>query len=231
MTKPEVLIVEDEYKIARLLADYLERDGFAVEMQGEGTHAVETIKARRPAFVILDLMLPGKDGLSICTEVRRFSDVPIMMLTAKVDEIDRLLGLQIGADDYVCKPFSAREVVARVRTILRRVEKQATPPDENTIDYSDLHLSLDRFLCEFKGVRAELTPVEFRLLWALTAHPGRIQTRESLMRQSYTDDRIVSDRTIDTHVKNLRRKLAEVGASGFEIRAVYGVGYKIESVT
>jgi two-component system response regulator BaeR len=230
MTKPEVLIVEDEHKIARLLADYLARDGFAVETLGEGTHAVETIQARRPAFVILDLMLPGKDGLTICTEVRRFSDVPIMMLTAKVDEIDRLLGLRIGADDYVCKPFSAREVVARVHTILRRVEKSAAVPDETAIDYLGLHLCLDRFLCEVDGVRAELTPVEFRLLWALTSHPGRIQTRESLMRQSYTDDRIVSDRTIDTHVKNLRRKLAEAGASGFEIRAVYGVGYKIESV-
>lgn len=229
MNKPVILIVEDEEKIAQLLADYLRHDGFEVELLDEGTRAVELIEARAPALVILDLMLPGKDGLTICTEVRRFSDVPIMMLTAKVDEIDRLLGLQIGADDYVCKPFSVREVVARVRAILRRVQKKAAALDENVIDFGGLHLSLDRFLCEAHGARVELTPVEFRLLWALISHPGRVLTREGLMRLSYTDDRIVSDRTIDTHVKNLRRKLSDASASGFQIRAIYGVGYKIDT--
>ena len=228
MSDPESLIVEDEDKIARLLEDYLRREGFGVDRLAEGGQAVERIRERRPALVILDLMLPGKDGIEICREVRQLSDVPILMLTAKVDEIDRLLGLRIGADDYVCKPFSAREVVARVQTILRRV-RLAPPPEETEASYAGIRLVLDRFLCRLGEERIDLTPVEFRLLWTLIAHPGRVFSRESLMRLSYPDDRIVSDRTIDTHVKNLRRKLVQAGAKPDLIQAVYGVGYKIET--
>ncbi|EXJ15610.1 response regulator [Imhoffiella purpurea] len=228
MSDPEILIVEDEEKIARLLEDYLRRESFGVDRLAEGGQAVERIRERRPALVVLDLMLPGKDGIEICREVRQFSDVPILMLTAKVDEIDRLLGLRIGADDYVCKPFSAREVVARVQTILRRV-RPAPSPEETEASYAGIRLVLDRFLCRFREERIDLTPVEFRLLWTLISHPGRVFSRESLMRLSYPDDRIVSDRTIDTHVKNLRRKLVRAGVAPDLIQAVYGVGYKIET--
>lgn len=228
MSGPHVLVIEDEAKIARLLADYLERDGFTVSLLAEGSEAVTIIEARRPDFVILDLMLPGKDGLTICREVRRFSDLPILMLTAKVDEIDRLIGLEIGADDYVCKPFSAREVVTRVRTILRRVQRPPAPGSENVLSYAGITLDRDRFSCALDGQRIELTPVEFRLLWGLASQPGRVFSRDSLMRMGYRDDRIVNDRTIDTHIKNLRKKLAGAAQTDGLIQAVYGVGYKLE---
>jgi len=228
VTAREIFIIEDEPKIAQLLSDYLEREGFLVTILAEGTHAVEVIKERQPSFVILDLMLPGKDGLTICREVRQFSDIPIMILTAKVDEIDRVLGLQLGADDYVCKPFSPREVVARINSILRRV--QAAPPmiTENTISYRNLALYIDRLRCEINGISIELTPVEFRMLKALTSHPGHVYSRDRLMGFAYEDSRIVNDRTIDTHVKNLRKKLSAANAGEELIHSIYGVGYKIE---
>lgn len=230
MSNPAVLVIEDEVKIARLLQEVLEHAGYSVDVLHEGTGAVEIIRREEPACVILDLMLPGKDGLSICTEVRRFSQVPILMLTARVDEIDRLLGLEIGADDYVCKPFSPREVVARIKAILRRVRPESGTSEEGqSCRLGALYLSLDRYLCRIGEQPVELTPVELRLLWALVSHPGRVLSRDRLMALSYTDDRIVSERTMDTHVKNLRRKLNEAGDAGFQIRAIYGVGYKVEA--
>ena len=227
MSKVEVMVVEDEAKIARLLRDYLERDGYGVTIVDDGTHAVEAIRERQPAFLILDLMLPGKDGLTICKEVRRFSELPIMMLTAKTDEIERLIGLEIGADDYVCKPFSPREVLARIKVILRRVQAPRTTRQENEIVYRDLVLSVDRFSCAVNGQSVELTPVEFRILKALMSSPGRVYSRDRLMELAYDDRRIV-DRTIDTHVKNLRKKLSSAGSGEGLIHSIYGVGYKVE---
>jgi two-component system response regulator BaeR len=224
----DVMVVEDEPKIAQLLVDYLQRDGFHVSVLSEGTHAVEIIREREPGFLILDLMLPGKDGLTICREVRQFSNLPIMMLTAKVDEIDRLLGLELGADDYVCKPFSPREVVARVRTIQRRLQQQPEAAIDNQLSYRDITLYLDRYECIAQGQRIELTPVEFKMLHGFLSQPGRVFSRDQLMDLSYTDERIVSDRTIDTHVKNLRKKLAPSVDEEELIHSIYGVGYKIE---
>jgi two-component system response regulator BaeR len=223
-----VLVVEDEPKIAQLLVDYLQRDGFHVTVLDEGTHAVEMIREREPSFLILDLMLPGKDGLTICREVRQFSNLPIMMLTAKVDEIDRLLGLELGADDYVCKPFSPREVVARVRTILRRLQQKPVVATDNELSYRVITLYLDRYECIVQGQRIELTPVEFKMLRGFMSQPGRVFSRDQLMNFSYPDERIVSDRTIDTHVKNLRKKLAQAVSEGELIHSIYGIGYKIE---
>ena len=173
-------------------------------------------------------MLPGKDGLSICREVRQFSTVPILMLTARVDEIDRLLGLEIGADDFVCKPFLPREVVARVRTILRRVQQQTAATSTQQVEYRGIQLSPDRFQCHVGGNELTLTPVEFRMLQTLMSQPGRVHSRDSLMKSSYLDDRIVSDRTIDSHIKNLRKKIAALLDDGELIHSIYGVGYKIE---
>lgn len=224
----EIILVEDEPKISQLLTEYLERDGFRVTPVYDGASAIETIRATVPAFVILDLMLPGKDGISICRELRQFSNVPVMMLTAKVDEIDRLLGLELGADDYQCKPFSPREVVARVKAILRRGSQLATPQDENRLSYRNLSLLVDKFQCELNGSRLELTPVEFRLLQAMAARPGRVFSRNKLIDASYLDDRVVSERTVDTHIKNLRRKLREANAGEDLIHSVYGVGYRVE---
>ena len=151
-----------------------------------------------------------------------------MMLTAKVDEIDRLIGLELGADDYVCKPFSPREVVARVRTILRRVQHTSAAPTENELSYRDVTLYLDRYECLVRGQRIELTPVEFKMLRGFMSQPGRVFSREQLMDFSYPDERIVSDRTIDTHVKNLRKKLAHSVDEEELIHSIYGIGYKIE---
>lgn len=227
MSGGHILIVEDEPKIAQLLVDYLERDDFVVSVLHKGTEAVDTIKTSTPDLVILDLMLPGKDGLSICREVRQFSNLPIMILTAKVDEIDRLIGLEIGADDYVCKPFSPREVVARVRTILRRTQLPVPTVDENSIRYREIMLEIDKYECTVSDERVELTPVEFRLLRGLMERPGRVFSRDQLMDLCYADERVVSDRTIDTHIKNLRKKL-EAHADRVLIHSIYGVGYKID---
>lgn len=228
MSTTHVVVVEDEPKIAQLVADYLENDGFHVTILNEGSSAVEAIKARQPDFLILDLMLPGKDGLTICKEVRQFSNLPIMMLTAKTDEIDRLIGLEVGADDYVCKPFSPREVVSRVRTILRRVQGPPAEIKDNEITYRNVTLHIDRFQCIAEGQRIDLTPVEFRMLRALLSQPGRVYSRNNLMGLAYDDNRIVSDRTIDTHIKNLRKKLSLAINDEELIHSIYGIGYKVE---
>lgn len=228
MSKPDILVVEDEPKIAQILVDYLQREDFNVIVLNEGTHAVEKVRSLQPTFLILDLMLPGKDGLAICREVRQFSNLPIMMLTAKVDEIDRLVGLELGADDYVCKPFSPREVVARIRTILRRVDAGPEDLSENQLKYGEISLSLDRFECIVGDQRIDLTPVEFKILQGFITRPGHVFSRDRLMDIAYADERVVSDRTIDTHVKNLRRKLATAQDSEEVIHSIYGVGYKID---
>lgn len=231
MPGEEILIVEDEAKIARLLEEYLRLDGFTVSWLPEGRAALERVRERPPALVILDLMLPDSDGIEICRALRQFSAVPVLMLTARIDEIDRIVGLRVGADDYVCKPFSPREVVARVQSILRRVQQTEVAQAETELSYAGIRLVPAHFLCEVAGRPVELTPSEFRLLATFLAHPGRVFTRERLMRAAYADDRIVNDRTIDTHIKNLRKKLTGAGAERDCIQAIYGVGYKLEAST
>jgi two-component system response regulator BaeR len=216
-----VLIVEDEPKLAALLRDYLEQAGFAVEHLEDGREVVPRVRRSPPALVLLDLMLPGRDGLEICKEIRGFSAVPIIMVTARVEEIDRLLGLELGADDYVCKPFSPREVVARVKAVLRRSDVDRTPGPGLVLDG-------ERYRAVLEGRDLGLTAVEFTLLQFLAAHPGRIFSRQQLMDRIYADHRIVSDRTIDSHVKKLRKKIAAAVPDADLIRSVYGVGYKFE---
>lgn len=217
-----VVIVEDEPQIAELLRDYLHGSGFKTQIVGDGLQAVDVIRAAQPALVLLDLMLPGKDGLAICRELRGHSKVPIIMVTARVEEIDRLLGLEIGADDYICKPFSPREVVARVKAVLRRAAAGQTP------DPGLLLLDEQRYEARVRDRPVSLTAVEFQLLKLLASEPGRIFSRNHLMERIYPDHRVVSDRTIDSHIKKLRRKL-EVAAPEVElIHSVYGVGYKVE---
>ena len=216
-----IMIVEDEPKLSSLLHDYLIGAGYETELHADGSNVVESVQNSTPDLMLLDLLLPGKDGLSICREVRAFSNVPIIMLTARVEEIDRLLGLDLGADDYICKPFSPREVVARVKAILRRIGPQAS-------GNAPILLDADRFAVTHAGKSLGLTPVEFRLLTTLAAQPGRVFSRNQLMDILYVDHRIVSDRTVDSHVKNLRRKIAEAGGSEESLQSIYGVGYKIE---
>lgn len=217
-----VLIVEDERKLAEVLREYLKRAGFAAEIVADGAEAVPRLREVRPELVLLDLTLPGRDGMDICKEIRAFSSVPIIMVTARIEEIDRLLGLELGADDYICKPFSPREVVARVRTVLRR------SGGATILQCEGLVLDETRYRAELHGRDLELTAVEFRLLAFLAASPGRIYARSQLMDHIYPDRRLVSDRTIDSHIKKLRRKI-EAAAPGAEmIRSVYGVGYAFE---
>ena len=215
-----ILVVEDEPKIAALLRDYLEAAGYRVSVLETGAGAVAWIREHSPDAVLLDLMLPGEDGLAICRGVRAFSNVPILIVSARVEEIDRLLGLELGADDYICKPFSPREVVARVRVALRRAVSDIAgePPP--------IELDEERFEARVRGRALALTPVEFRLLRKLAAQPGRVFSRAQLIDALYEDHRVVSDRTVDSHVKNLRRKLVEMGID--PIASVYGVGYRLE---
>jgi len=215
-----VLIVEDEPKIATLLRDYLAASSYRVSMLESGEGAIEWVRMHAPDVILLDLMLPGTDGLAICRGVRAFSNVPILMVTARVEEIDRLLGLELGADDYICKPFSPREVVARVRAVLRRAAAPAMT------DPPPIELDEDRFEVRVRGKPLVLTPVEFRLLRKLSAQPGRVFSRTQLIDALYVDHRVVSDRTVDSHVKNLRRKLTDGGVD--PIGSVYGVGYRFE---
>ncbi|CBJ35523.1 Transcriptional regulatory protein, probable baeR protein, response regulator for mdtABCD and acrD (plasmid) [Ralstonia solanacearum PSI07] len=218
-----ILIVEDEPKLAALMGDYLRAAHYDTEWVDDGTRAVQRVRETSPELVLLDLMLPGKDGLEICREVRAFSDLPIVMVTARVEEIDRLLGLELGADDYICKPFSPRELVARIKTILRRVQRGGAQPD------SLLQIDNTAYSATLRGQRLDLTPVEFRLLSALANAPGRILSRANLLEQIYDDHRIVTDRTVDTHVKNLRRKMELVSPGTELIHSVYGVGYRLDA--
>jgi two-component system response regulator BaeR len=217
----KVLIVEDEPKLAELVADYLKAAGFEAHCVGNGLDAVPWVKANHPDLIVLDLMLPGRDGLEICKEVRSFSDLPIIMVTARVEEVDRLIGLESGADDYLCKPFSVRELVARVKALLRRPRASAEAPAGLVIDEASHKVSLD-------GKDVDLTPVEFRLIAALAAAPGRVFSRDSLLEKLYADHRVVTDRTVDAHVKNLRRKIEEIRPGAELVRSIYGVGYKLE---
>ena len=219
-----VLVVEDEPKIAQLLVDYLLQAAYSAHHIGHGEEVVPWVRRHDPQLILLDVMLPGKDGMSICREIRCFSDVPIVMVTARVEEIDRLLGLKLGADDYICKPFSPREVVARVRAILRRVDSQRSSGGE----YLGIVLDREQHRAHVNGHPLDLTPVEFRLLGVLFTHPGRVFSRNQLMDLVYEDSRAISDRTVDSHIKNLRRKVREFQPGEEVIRTVYGVGYKLE---
>lgn len=223
--KQMVLIVEDEQKIAALLHDYLEQAGFNTHWLNNGNEVVDWVHTGKPDLVLLDLMLPGKDGLAICREVRSFSAVPIIIITAKVDEIDRIIGLELGADDYICKPFSPREVVARVNAILRRIEFMHV---ETAGTYRGIRIDKERFRATINNQPADLTPVEFRLLEMLVTQPGHVFSREQLMNRIYVDGRVVSDRTVDSHIKNLRQKIEPMVDGEEVIRSIYGVGYKLE---
>ena len=218
-TQPLILIVEDEPKIAQLMIDYLQAANYRTHHLARGDEAIAFIQQTPPDLILLDLMLPGLDGLSVCRELRRFSDLPVIMVTAKIEEIDRLLGLEIGADDYICKPFSPREVVARVKTILRRCRRT---PEENAAP-SPLVIDEARFQASWDGKTLDLTPAEFRLLKTLAQEPGKVFSREQLLNHLYDDYRVVTDRTIDSHIKNLRRKLEALDADQPFIRAVYGL--------
>lgn len=221
--KETILIVEDEEKLASVIGDYLRQAGFEPCWIDNGEEVVAWVREKQPRLIVLDLMLPGRDGTEVCKEIRTFSTVPIVMVTARIEEIDRLLGFEFGADDYICKPFSPRELVARIKAVLRR----AAPGQTKTP--SGLLLDESRYLATINETPLDLTAVEFRLLQLMAASPGRIFGRQQLMDRIYQDQRIVSDRTIDSHIKKLRKKLAAIAPYAELIHSVYGVGYKFEA--
>ena len=219
-----VLIVDDEPRIVEIARDYLEHAGFGVLTAEDGATALELARTQRPDLVVLDLGLPGMDGLDVTRELRRQSTIPIVMLTARDDELDRVLGLELGADDYMTKPFSPRELVARVRAVLRRSERPAEAGA--VVSAGDLRLEVDRMRVERSGRVVELTPTEFQLLETLARQPGRIFTRSQLLDAIHGVSFESYERAIDAHVKNLRRKLELDPRAPRYILTVYGVGYR-----
>lgn len=219
-----ILIVEDEPKLAQLLIDYLQASGYQTHWLADGAEVSAVVKAQAIDLILLDLMLPIKDGITVCKELRQFSDIPIIMVTAKTEEVDRLLGLEIGADDYICKPYSPREVVARVKTLLRRYYRP-----QDIIQHEKLVVIDEQaYQIQYHDKILDLTTAEFRLLKALATQSGKVLTRDQLMDNLYDDYRIVTDRTIDSHIKNLRRKLEQLNDKIEFIRSIYGQGYRWE---
>ena len=219
--KKKILIVEDEVKIASLLQDYLQQNKFDTHSIHHGDEVASWLKDNKVDLILLDIMLPGKDGLEICRETRKTMETPIIFITARVEEIDRLLGLELGADDYICKPFSPREVVARVKAVLRRFAPQ-TQAD------SGLKLDETTYQIQCNDQSVELTAVEFQLFKVMFDRPGQIFSRQQLMDSTYNDQRIVSTRTIDSHIKKLRKKCQQL-SDGEIIHSVYGVGYRFDN--
>ncbi len=218
-----VLIVEDEPKIAQIHADYLKNSHYSSSWLDNGNAVIKWVKEHQPDLILLDLMLPGRDGLSLCQEIRGFSQVPIIMVTARIEEIDRILGLEIGANDYICKPFSPREVIARINAIFRLID---SIPQTSTLPETSLNAHIDRYEAEFEGLPLKLTTVELKLPACLSKPPLQVYSRQQLVDRIHDDYRVITDRTIDTHIKNLRKKLQLAGMDSEVIQSVYGVGYK-----
>lgn len=223
-TSPNILIVEDELTIAEIISDYLKHSGFNVTHLDNGKDVVSLVKSNPPDLLLLDIMLPGANGLDICREIRKFSEVPIILVSARVEELDRLLGLELGADDYICKPFSPREVVARSKAVIRRFKRTDNEPLEEklfSIEEEENRISV-------RGTYLDLTRTEFRLLKLMVSRPGRVFSRAQLLDLCYDQGDQVYDRVIDSHIKNLRRKVSRALPDKEVIHAVYGVGYRYE---
>jgi two-component system response regulator BaeR len=217
----ELFIVEDEPELAAVVADYARAAGYRPSMFADGVEALAALRTRTPALVVLDLMLPGLDGLALCRAVRAFSQVPVVMVTARVEEIDRLLGLEAGADDYLCKPFSPRELMARIKAILRRTGNGQAHQRPVEIDEGARQIAIN-------GKPLELTPSEFAILAVLAGRPGQVFSRAQLLDMAFPESLDVTDRAIDSHVKNLRRKI-EAAAPGLDpIHSIYGLGYRFD---
>ena len=223
----KALIVEDDGNIAELLRLYLEKDGFEVSQVGDGVSAVEHIRAREPDVVILDIMLPGKDGWQVCRETREFSRVPILMLTAKGETMDKVAGLELGADDYITKPFEVKELMARIHAVMRRSGDGEESVREKCLEYDKLIINLDSYELVVNGVKVDTPPKEMELLYHLAGSPNRVYTRNQLLDEVWGFDYFGDSRTVDVHIKRLREKLEGV-SSQWRLKTVWGVGYKFE---
>jgi two-component system response regulator BaeR len=222
--KGRVLIIEDEVALAEVIQDYLRRDGFETLHQTDGSEIIKLIRETEFNIILLDVMLPGLDGFELCRMIRSVCAIPIIMMTARVEEIDRLIGLELGADDYICKPYSPREVVARVKAVLRR-----HAPIIPGMSHKPKVLEIDRaaYVLRIRGVKIDLTPSEFKLFAAMGENPGRVWSRNQLL-DVFIGDKDVFDRTIDSHIKNIRKKIACIDPELDLIQSVYGIGYRVE---
>jgi two-component system, OmpR family, response regulator BaeR len=226
MAHEHILIVEDERKLADLLRDYLREAGYTVSWLDRGDRVVSRVKRDPPGLILLDIMLPGTDGTEVCREIRKFSKIPILMITARVEEVDRIIGLELGADDYICKPFSPREVVARVKAVLRRAYSE---PETTRLAVGPISLDETTRRVSVDEEVLNLTPSEFGLLKIMMAHPGRVFSRSELLDKVQGYQFEGYDRTIDTHIKNIRKKITEKLPDREVIHTVYGIGYKFDS--
>ncbi|MBH0017585.1 response regulator [Pseudoalteromonas sp. NGC95] len=224
MTSQKILIVEDEENIAEVLIAYAKQQNYETEHFNSGKGVVSFVKQNAVDLILLDLMLPDVDGIELCKQIRAFSSVPIIMLTAKSEEIDRLLGLELGADDYICKPFSPKEVIARIKAVLRRTSQ----PKTNIINHNNFQLHKDDYEARLNGESIGFTAVEFKIFLLFISHVGRVFTREDIINNVYSDTTDISDRNIDTHIKNIRKKINDIQAGLNPIAAVYSVGYKFK---
>lgn len=228
VTKPKVLVIDDEENVCELITLYFEKSGYEIMCTPDGMEGIEAVRSQKPDLVILDLMLPALDGLDVCKEIRKFSNIPLIMLTARVDEVDRVLGLEIGADDYVTKPFSPRELLARVKAVLRRAAYVPTPDEQQMLTMPGLSISRVSREVIVGDQQVDLTPKEFDLLWYLASNRNRVFTREQLLEHVWAYQEFYGDeRTVDQHIKRLRRKI-ETPGSPCRITTIWGVGYKFE---
>ena len=224
--KQTILVVDDDPNIAQLVKLYLEKEGFDVAVQTRGDEAVIAFQKNPPSLMILDIMLPGMDGWQVCRSIRQISNIPIIMLTAKDDTFDKVLGLELGADDYVTKPFEGKELVARVKAVLRRTAPGESEKD--TLSFPGLTISLEKYEVHFQGKIVEMPPKELEVLYFLASQQNRVFTREQLLEQVWGFDFFGDSRTVDVHIKRLREKLQDSEQLGWQIRTVWGVGYKFE---
>lgn len=222
----KILIVDDEKNIVELIRLYLEKEGFSTLCAYNGNEAVDIFKSQSPDLVILDIMLPGMDGWQVCKEIRKTSDKPIIMLTAKSDTFDKVLGLELGADDYITKPFEAKELLARVKAVLRRTEPQEAPSSKE-VSFKNLSINIENYELKINGVQVDAPPKEIELLYFLASNPNRVYTREQLLEEVWGFDYFGDSRTVDVHIKRLREKLEGVDAD-WQLKTVWGVGYKFE---
>lgn len=220
-----IMVVDDDPNIANLVKLYLEKEGYAVQIQSTGDGALAAFTANPPSLVLLDLMLPGMDGWQVCRAIRQQSNIPIIMLSAKDETFDKVLGLELGADDYITKPFEGKELVARIKAVLRRTNAQDST---GVLSFPGLSISIDKYEVRFQGNVIEMPPKELEVLYFLASHQNRVFTREQLLEQVWGFEFFGDSRTVDVHIKRLREKLTDTESLGWQIRTVWGVGYKFE---
>lgn len=226
MNNYRIMVVDDDFNIAQLVKLYLERDGYSVDLYGDGQEALDAFRSNPPHLVVLDIMLPGMDGWEVCKEIRKHSQIPIIMLTAKGETFDKILGLELGADDYVVKPFEPKELVARVKAVLRR-HKVTAGDEKGQVSYPNLSVNIEDYTVKYYGTSIDLPPKELELLYFLASNPNKVFTREQLLEHVWGFDFFGDSRTVDVHIKRLREKFNHENDS-WQIKTVWSVGYKFE---